>query len=188
MQARLPTAAARAGDTRRSKLADPQLVAAIERSDGTPAVSCQQPLAPIVVYVDEADQCVAVALVDTKPVDHKVVHLLTDAAMLGRRGNSENLKPDALDINSDDVLPSSDRDERTTILDKADVTALEHRPRDIVEPTDRSGVDPVLHLVLARPPGRAHEPAELPASAPAGLNRRRINALRRWRGGRAPRR
>lgn len=85
----------------------------------------------------------------------------TCAAVLVIYCYGEDFEPDAVDVDSGDVLPGLYGDHLAVgVFDKREVASLKRRIGQVVEPGDGVVVDPGLDLVFEGGPGRAAKPGQ----------------------------
>ncbi len=107
--------------------------------------------------MDEPGHHIAVPLDRSQVVDDQVVGALALAAVLLRGRDGENLEPDALEVDADDVLPGDDGHELIVFLDERELPSLEQGPGHVVEPRESARANPLLDVVLVDRTGRARE-------------------------------
>lgn len=93
-----------------SQMPGPEFVVGVPVGDALPTVAVEEALASFVVDVHDADDVVAVTIHGPEMVDNEVVGGLAATTVLGSGRDSEDFEPDAVEVDSDDVLPCGDGD------------------------------------------------------------------------------
>jgi len=130
----------------------------VELPEYYPPVGEEHVQAPPVAWMHEAGNHVAISRQRRDSRLRVCEHFATGAVVLVVDRNCEQFEPDAIEIDSDDVLPRDDRDEFAVVaLDEFEVASLKEVVRDVGEPSDGLGIDPALHVVFEGCTGGAVE-------------------------------
>ena len=111
----------------------------------------------MVLLVHETCEMVPISVDCRKVLDQEAVHVATHARTLTAKGNGENLQPDSLDVDTDDVLPRHDRDGLLAYYDERKLPPLEGSARTVRQPFLGIESNPRLNFVLEVSPCRATE-------------------------------